>query len=43
MKTSGAPRIGVIADDSLSLHHVQALLVAAGYQVPLVLTLDKVC
>lgn len=43
MKTTGAPRVGVIADDSLSLHHVQALLVAAGYQVPIVLTPDKVC
>jgi len=43
MKTTGAPRVGVIADDALNLHHVQSLLVAAGYQVPLVLTLDKVC
>jgi len=43
MKTSGTPRVGVIADDSLSLHHVQALVGAAGYQVPLALTVDKVC
>lgn len=43
MKTSGAPRVGVIADDVLSLHHVQALLGAAGYQVPLAITVDKVC
>jgi chemosensory pili system protein ChpB (putative protein-glutamate methylesterase) len=43
MKTTAAPRVGVIADDMLSLHHVQALVGAAGYQVPLALTVDKVC
>jgi len=43
MKNSGTPRVGVIADDVLNLHHVQALLAAAGYQVPLALTVDKVC
>lgn len=43
MKTSGAPRVGIIADDALSLHHVQALLGAAGYQIPLAITVDKVC
>ena len=37
------PRVGIIADDVLSLHHVQALLAEAGYPILLAITVDKVC